>query len=155
MATGRTPRGIRNNNPLNIRIGNDWIGEVDNNTDGVFEQFKNMIFGIRAGFIILRKYINKYGRNTIAKIIQAWAPSHENHTLTYIQYVSTIARVDKDATIKYTDEMTMRRIVLAMIEFECGIHAVQEWEQETEASMEKYVSMAYDCAINQNSYIAF
>lgn len=145
MATGRTPRGIRNNNPLNIRIGNDWIGEVDNNTDGVFEQFNNMIFGIRAGFIILRKYINKCGRNTIAKIIQTWAPSNENNTQTYIAYVSSIACVDKDAAIKYTDEMTMRRIVMAMIEFECGIHAIIEWEKEEQTSMKKYVAVAYTC----------
>jgi hypothetical protein len=34
-----SPRGIRNNNPLNIRIGNDWQGERKPNTDGAFEQF--------------------------------------------------------------------------------------------------------------------
>ena len=155
MATGRTPRGIRNNNPLNIRIGNDWIGEVDKNTDGVFEQFKNMIYGIRAGFIILRKYINKYNRNTIAKIIQAWAPSNENYTQAYITYVSTMVDIDKDATIKYTDEMTMRRIVFAMIEYECGIHAVLEWEEETERNMKECIAIAYDFAISQQNNIAF
>ena len=30
-------RGIRNNNPLNIRVGNDWQGERKPNTDGAFE----------------------------------------------------------------------------------------------------------------------
>lgn len=41
------PRGIRNNNPLNIKIGNDWKGEVPN-TDGTFEQFESMEYGLRA-----------------------------------------------------------------------------------------------------------
>ena len=37
-----TPRGIRNNNPLNIRVGNNWQGERKPNTDGAFEQFTTM-----------------------------------------------------------------------------------------------------------------
>ena len=71
-------RGIRNCNPLNIRIGNDWVGERQENTDGVFEQFTDMRFGIRAAFIILRNYITKYRIKTIQGIIQRWAPEVEN-----------------------------------------------------------------------------
>mgnify|MGYP007032335315 CR=1 FL=1 len=36
------PRGIRNNNPLNIRIGNVWLGEVQSPDDPEFEQFVSM-----------------------------------------------------------------------------------------------------------------
>ena len=32
----KTPRGIRNNNPLNIRVGNNWEGVVSQPTDHTF-----------------------------------------------------------------------------------------------------------------------
>lgn len=54
------PRGIRNNNPLNIKIGNNWLGEVTDPTDPIFEQFVSMKYGLRAAFIILRRYIRVY-----------------------------------------------------------------------------------------------
>ena len=47
MTTGkkRIPRGIRNNNPLNIRIGNQWLGERPCPNDPSFEQFVSMECG--------------------------------------------------------------------------------------------------------------
>ena len=53
MGTKRETRGVRNCNPLNIRIGNDWKGERPTNSDGVFEQFTDMHYGLRAAFILL------------------------------------------------------------------------------------------------------
>ena len=49
-----TPRGIRNNNPLNIRRspGQTWQGECPVQTDKAFVQFRSMKWGIRAAFII-------------------------------------------------------------------------------------------------------
>ena len=87
-----TPRGIRNNNPLNIRKGNTWKGEITSQTDNAFEQYESMAYGIRAGFIILRNYITGHnGRtrryNTVDKIIRRWAPPTENATQKYIDYV--------------------------------------------------------------------
>ena len=41
----KIPRGIRNNNPLNIRVGNNWKGEVSQPTDHTFEQFTEMKWG--------------------------------------------------------------------------------------------------------------
>jgi hypothetical protein len=41
------PRGIRNNNPLNIRIGNTWLGERPEPTDHDFEEFVSMEYGLR------------------------------------------------------------------------------------------------------------
>ena len=38
-STNKIPRGFRNHNPLNIRIGNTWLGEVADPTDSDFEQF--------------------------------------------------------------------------------------------------------------------
>jgi hypothetical protein len=46
------PRGIRNNNPLNIRLNPDnrWQGKVPpkRNSDGALEQFHDRIMGLRA-----------------------------------------------------------------------------------------------------------
>ena len=114
------PRGIRNNNPLNIRIGNTWLGEVPNPTDSEFEQFVSPLYGLRAAFLILRRYIRRYGRNTIRKIISAWAPSSENNTEAYISNVSRVMSIDPDAVIDYADELTMVALVAAMALQECG-----------------------------------
>lgn len=108
------PRGIRNNNPLNIRIGNTWLGEVPNPTDSDFEQFVSIKYGLRAAFYILRRYIRRYGRNTPAKIIAAWAPSSENDTQAYIDTVCIRAQLTPDTVIDYADKTTMCRLVYAM-----------------------------------------
>lgn len=115
-----TARGIRNNNPLNLRIGNDWVGEVPTPTDPDFEQFTRIEYGLRAGFIVLRRYINRYGRNTITKIISSWAPSSENCTERYIDFVSTDADIPRNYLLTFDDRARMCRLVRSMCQFECG-----------------------------------
>lgn len=114
------PRGIRNCNPLNIRIGNTWMGERPNPDDTEFEQFVNMECGIRAGCCILRRYIKRYHLNTIRLIISRWAPSNENATENYIQSVSSSMNLDADMEIHYEDKESMCKLVSAMIKVECG-----------------------------------
>lgn len=114
------PRGIRNNNPLNIRIGNTWLGEIPNPTDSEFEQFVSVIYGLRAGFIILRRYIRRYGRNTISKIVHAWAPSIENNCENYIRIVCHHSGIDPAEPILYENKATMCALVSAMCIAECG-----------------------------------
>lgn len=116
----REPRGIRNNNPLNIRIGNAWLGEVPNPTDSDFEQFVSPVYGLRAGFCILRRYIRRYHRNTIETIIHAWAPSSENNTANYVQIVCQRTGLVSDQPILYEDSETMCKLVQAMCFVECG-----------------------------------
>lgn len=116
-----TPRGIRNNNPLNIRIGNTWLGEVPNPTDSEFEQFASVRYGLRAAFVILRRYIRRYGRNTPAKIIRAWAPAVENNTQRYIDVVCKRSLIAPNEVIEYADKNTMVRLVKAMAFVECGV----------------------------------
>lgn len=118
--TRAVPRGIRNNNPLNIRIGNVWLGEVQNPTDPDFEQFVHIKYGLRAGFVLLRRYINHYHRNTVPMILAAWAPSSENNTLKYIDYVCQHAHITNTSTIKFEDKETMIMLVKAMCKYECG-----------------------------------
>lgn len=114
------PRGIRNNNPLNIRIGNVWLGEVATPTDPDFEQFVGMEYGLRAGFVLLRRYIRHYRKDTIRAIISTWAPSTENNTEAYIQRVASSMNIDADEPLRYEDEKTMCQLVAAMCLVECG-----------------------------------
>lgn len=114
------PRGIRNNNPLNIRVGNSWLGEVENPTDKDFEQFQKMRYGVRAGFILLRRYIERYHLNTITDIISRWAPPSENKTAAYIANVSKLSGIGVHDNISFEDMDTMCALVDAMIRVECG-----------------------------------
>lgn len=119
------PRGIRNNNPLNIRKGNKWKGERPDQKDRSFEEFVSMEFGIRAGFIILRKYITGYGGltqkfNTIDKIVRRWAPPTENATQKYIDFVAKDMDISANQTISFTNKALMVNLVYAMIFVECG-----------------------------------
>lgn len=122
MTNSKIPRGIRNNNPLNIRIGNSWLGEVTDPTDNEFEQFVHVSFGLRAGFILLKRYINRYRLNTIEKIISRWAPSNENNTRSYIDRVAKKMNIDPDTPLLYEDQDTMCALVYAMVYVENGRH---------------------------------
>lgn len=114
------PRGIRNNNPLNIRIGNTWLGERPNPTDPAFEEFVTMEYGLRAAFLILRRYIRRYKKNTISSIVSTWAPASENNTLKYIDRVVQMTHLSPDEPIDYYDRDTMCKLVAAMAQVECG-----------------------------------
>lgn len=119
------PRGIRNNNPLNIRKGNNWKGERQPQKDPAFEEFESMEWGIRAGFIILRKYIRGYNGltekfNTIEKIITRWAPASENNTQAYIEAVAKRTGIPRTQSLSFSQRNYMVAIVEAMIMVECG-----------------------------------
>lgn len=129
------PRGIRNNNPLNIRVGNVWLGEVKNPTDPHFEQFNSMEYGLRAGFILLRRYIRHYKRLTIEDIISSWAPSNENNTKAYVDTVVKVSGIPSNRILHYSDKETMCKLVDAMCFVENGKHV----------SMEK-ITKGYDLA---------
>lgn len=119
------PRGIRNNNPLNIRKGNNWQGEREHQVDPSFEEFETIQMGLRAGFIILRNYQRnslapKMRANTIRKIINRWAPPSENNTLKYIETVARRSGLNPDELIAYRDKPRMLAVVEAMCFVECG-----------------------------------
>ena len=123
MMKKTTPRGIRNNNPLNIRIGNTWLGERPNPTDNAFEEFVSIEYGYRAAFCILRRYIKRYHKNTITSIISTWAPANENNTRRYIDFVADKMQITPSDIIDYGDKVQMLRLVAAMQLMECGVPA--------------------------------
>lgn len=113
------PRGIRNNNPLNIRIGNVWLGEVAEPTDNDFEQFVSMVYGLRAAMVLMRRYYFHYRRRTVAAIVSAWAPSADNNTLAYIDKVCAQTGFSPDEQLDYSKSV-ITRLVAAMVVVECG-----------------------------------
>ena len=89
MKKSEIPRGIRNNNPLNIRRSKaDWQGLSKEVTDKEFCQFENMFYGFRAAFKLLFSYYYKYGLRTVQGIINRWAPDEDNNnTKVYGKFV--------------------------------------------------------------------
>lgn len=81
-------RGIRNNNPFNIKKGSQgWKGETKFNSDPVFCRFSNINYGIRAGILLLLNGYLRKGYKTVDAIIKRYAPSTENNTTSYIAYI--------------------------------------------------------------------
>lgn len=129
----KTSRGLRNNNPGNIRLSNArYLGEVDS-TDSAFKQFKSMAYGYRAMFVLLHTYQRKHHLNTIAEMISRYAPAVENHTEKYIQAVSDWSGVPATSRITATNGDIMVPIVAAMSRVENGVFAhmpdvVEGWD---------------------------
>lgn len=115
------PRGVRNNNPGNIRYSplNLWEGKIPytQNTDGSFEQFIEWRYGIRALLVLLKKYIFRYG--TIEDIFKVYAPSSENNTENYIRTVSTETGIPRDQAIT-SDKATLQKLAIAISRHENG-----------------------------------
>jgi hypothetical protein len=118
-----TSRGLRNNNPLNIRHNPDLFqGEIRPGTDKSFKQFISAIYGYRAAFVTLATYLNR-GKNTIEKIITSWAPANENNTAKYISDVERKSGVNRNKILTAGSGEDYVKIVLAMSFVENGISA--------------------------------
>ena len=111
------PRGIRNNNPLNIRrtAKDQWQGLRAQQTDASFCQFESLDYGWRAAFYLLtRTYYHKYRLFTIRAIINKWAPPQENLTATYIQNVSRLTGIPPDEPIGIPSDQPERWIAVGV-----------------------------------------
>lgn len=119
------PRGIRNNNPLNIRHGSRWQGLKKEQTDKCFCQFVSMEYGLRAAFRLLRNYISGWSGTrkpckNVHDIVSKWAPASENNTAKYIEFVCKQTGLHQFQSLSFSDRKTMIAIVTAMAEVECG-----------------------------------
>lgn len=124
MKKNELPRGLRNNNPGNIRRNSDvFQGEVNPSRDKDFKQFKSMAYGYRAVFKILSNYHRVYKLTTIRKMISRWAPENENNTAAYVSLVSSYSGIGPDDLLNF-DREQMIRIVAGMSRVENGIEAV-------------------------------
>lgn len=99
MTPSNAPRGIRNNNPGNIRAGAfaNSMGATGADKNG-FAIFSDMQAGVRAAIHLLHGYISR-GYGTVRKIISRWAPSSENDTESYIAAVAKKLGISADQQV--------------------------------------------------------
>ena len=118
----KQPRGLRNNNPLNIRHNADiFQGEIKGK-DKSFKSFVSLDYGYRAAFVTLATYLSR-GQNTIEKIIAKWAPPSENDTVSYIEKVERWSGVPRNKELTAAAGADYILIVAAMSFMENGQNA--------------------------------
>ena len=112
------PRGIRNNNPLNIRRTDkdQWKGLSKTQSDLSFCQFETLEWGWRAAFYLLtRTYYHKYRLYTIRGIISRWAPPQDNNdTAAYIANVSRLTGIAPDEPIGIPSDRPSRWMMVGV-----------------------------------------
>ncbi len=137
-------RGLRNNNPLNIRHSADrWQGAVETQTDKDFVQFQSMAYGYRAAWRILNTYYKKLKERkkhfTVENIIHRWAPPTENDTKAYIRTVLTLTSIGGKENLLPPSNASgyykLSRLLAAMTVMENGIRMSQV---DTEAIFQGY-----------------
>lgn len=114
---GVNSRGIRNNNPGNIRWDNktQWRGMLGVDDKG-FIIFDSPVNGIRAMARVLASY-KRRGVSSVAEIIATWAPSTENNTSAYIDHVAQLLNKNVGDTV---NESEWPQLVAAIIKHENG-----------------------------------
>lgn len=121
------PRGIRNHNPGNIKLGTQWDGLADEQNDDVFCQFKEPIWGIRALMRILLVYRFVHNKKTPRDIIERWAPPIENDTEAYIKFVCDRMNHDENDILENSIEDYLP-LVKSIIQMENG---KQPYDEDT------------------------
>lgn len=128
-------RGIRNNNPGNVRLSaTTWAGQVPaaEQTDPEFVQFTDPVYGIRAMARIMKNYFAR-GVTTLAQVAATWAPPSENDTQAYIQSLVAQTGYDPNARLSPAD---LPAIIPAFIRHENGS------QPYTAAQISKGISLA-------------
>lgn len=111
-------RGIRNNNPGNIRVSKDqWEGMTGD--DGAFVTFDSPESGVRALGKNLLSY-SRQGYDSIEKIINRWAPPNENDTKAYIDSVVAATGIPATQSLDLSDPDTLSSLAQAIGYHETG-----------------------------------
>lgn len=118
-------RGLRNNNPGNLRLSKDkWQGLRAVQTDKAFFQFETMAHGYRALIRTLQNYRKLHKCQTIEDFISRYAPKIENNTAGYIQRVCREMQVPTTYVPDVNDKATMCNFAAAISQVENGVPAV-------------------------------
>ncbi len=118
------PRGLRNNNPGNIRLScTPWKGEVRPPQDVSFCRFSTVAYGYRALIKLLQNYRTLHHCHTLADFIHRWAPLSENDTQGYVQCVCRELRVSPSYVPDVYDRHTMCLLAAAVSKVENGVPA--------------------------------
>ena len=144
-------RGLRNNNPLNIRHSADrWQGARINQTDKEFVQFTSMAYGYRAVWKILDTYcltFKKEGKAyNVRNIIGRWAPPTENDTDAYVRAVVKLSGLGGNENMprpkhywNFEEVDKLVRLIRAMVCVENGI----KWEKVDTKDIWKGYDLAF------------
>lgn len=115
------PRGIRNNNPGNIRLSSSrWQGQKRFQFDTAFVEFEDPVFGLRALMRLLLTYYIRHGLDTVTALVNRYAPPAENATDAYIAAVCKRLGVDKNAVIDVMERRTLVTLARAITRHENG-----------------------------------
>lgn len=102
-AQGGLVRGLRNNNPGNIRATSANQPQDD---DG-FRTFATMDEGIAAANNQLNIYAKRDGINTVSGIVSKWAPKNENDTAAYIASITSQTGIDPGKQLTEADRASV------------------------------------------------
>lgn len=118
-----TAISILNNNPGNIRLGDNWEGSISG-SDSSFVTFATPEHGVRAMTRTLESYQDRHGLTTVNQMISRWAPPNENNTTNYVNYVAGQMGVDPNSPIDLSANPELQqRMIRAMIRMEGGPEA--------------------------------
>ena len=130
------PRGLRNNNPLNIEAGSFTQNQPGfAGSDGRFAKFGSQDQGLGAADNLLQSYANR-GLNTISGIVNRWAPPSDNNpTGAYAATVAKAVGVDPNAPLDMSNPALRQKIIGAMAQFENGKPLTQVASLDQSAGM--------------------
>ncbi len=114
------PRGIRNNNPGNIKDG-PFAQSMPgySGSDGTFARFVTPDAGAKAMDSLLSTYGNK-GINTVSGVVNRWAPPSENNSTVYAATVAKQLGVDPNAPINMGDAAIRQQLAGGITSYENG-----------------------------------
>ena len=112
-------RGIRNNNPGNVRADEQWQGMTGQDEEG-FAIFDSPENGLRALSRVLDTYGSKHGLKTVSGILGRYAPPSENDTDAYVRAVSAELNVDAAQELDLANPQTKAALMNAIINHENG-----------------------------------
>jgi hypothetical protein len=118
------PRGIRNNNPGNLRLSKTvWRGQKSSllAADRDFAEFTAALYGLRALMKNLLTYYLKYDLDTVECIINRFAPPHENDTDGYIRSVAKAGGFRRTEKINLTSKPVLVALARAIVLHENGL----------------------------------
>lgn len=116
-ASPQLPRGIRNNNPLNL----EFRGQPGATSDGRFAVFPDMASGMSAADQqILRNAAR--GARTVTDLVNMWAPGAEkgNNPNAYARTVASLTGIGPTDPVDWSDSGMRSRIEQAMAQVENG-----------------------------------
>lgn len=126
--------GVRLNNPGNLEWGSPWEGLVPREKSRYYKtgtpqqqrfcEFMDAASGIRAIARTLITYFDKRKArdgsaiDTVAEVVERWAPSFENNTSAYANHVAKLMSVDPDQILDIKSYDVMYGLVTGIIAHE-------------------------------------